>query len=110
MYLGYTRRGLFILAVWMLGAYIDAFSPLILLTYVFGLFDAFKLKNNLERGIYQEDGVGDVKKFISENKFFIAVFPPFYAENIVTHPAMQVNLNHVKFKNITDIPQINSAV
>ena len=73
MYLGYTRRGLFILAVWMLGAYIDAFSPLILLTYVFGLFDAFKLKNNLERGIYQEDGVGDVKKFISENKFFIAV-------------------------------------
>ena len=44
------------------------------------------------------------------NKFFIAVFPPFYAENIVTHPAMQVNLNHVKFKNITDIPQINGAV
>ncbi|WP_317368373.1 hypothetical protein [uncultured Tyzzerella sp.] len=73
MYLGYMKRGLTLLAVCMLGFYIDAFSPLILLTYVFSLFDALKLKNNLERGIYQEDNISDIKKFLLENKFFIII-------------------------------------
>lgn len=73
MYLGYTKRGLVILSFWLLGAYIDAFSLLIPLTYILGLVDALKLKSNLERGIYQEDSICDIKKFIKENKFFIAV-------------------------------------
>lgn len=73
MYLGYTKRGLVILSFWLLGAYIDAFSLLIPLTYILGLVDALKLKSNLERGIYQEDSICDIKKFISENKFFVAV-------------------------------------
>ena len=73
IYLGYTKRGLIILSFLLLGMYIEAFSPLILLCYIFGLFDAFRIKGNMERGIYQEDNVSDVKKFAKENKFFIAV-------------------------------------
>ena len=73
IYLGYTKRGLIILSFFMLGMYVDAFSVLVVLSYIFGLFDTFRLKNNLEKGIYQEDNFSDVKKFISENKFFVAV-------------------------------------
>lgn len=73
MYLGYTKRGLSLLIVFLLGLYIDFFSPLIVITYVFGLFDAFKLKGNLERGIYQEDNISDIKNFIKENKLFMFI-------------------------------------
>nr|WP_317357489.1 hypothetical protein [uncultured Tyzzerella sp.] len=73
VYLGYTKRGFILFSFFLIGAYIDAFSALVALTYVFSLFDAFRLKGNLERGIYQEDSICDIKKFIKENKFFIAV-------------------------------------
>ncbi|WP_250278108.1 hypothetical protein [[Clostridium] colinum] len=73
MYLGYTKRGLIILVVWLLGFYVTTFSPLILITYIFALFDAFKLKSNLENNIYVEDNVSDIKNFILENKFFIFI-------------------------------------
>lgn len=73
LYLGYTKRGLIVFSFFLLGFYFDAFSPLIPLSYLFGLFDAFRIKNNMERGIYQEDNVSDVKKFVKENKFFILV-------------------------------------
>ena len=73
MYLGYTKRGLSLLIIFLLGLYIEFFSPLILITYVFGLFDAFKLKGNLERGIYQEDNISDIKNFVKENKLFMFI-------------------------------------
>lgn len=73
MYLGYTKRGLFILSIFLLGAFIEFFTPLVLISYCFGLFDAFKLKGNLQRGIYQEDNVSDIKKFIRENNSFIFI-------------------------------------
>lgn len=73
IYLGYTKRGLFILAFWLLGFNVDMLSILMWLSYIFGIFDAFKLKRNLEKGIYQEDSICDVKKFLCENKFFILV-------------------------------------
>lgn len=73
MYLGYTKRGLIILSLFILCYYVDLFSPLILLIYAFSFFDSFKLKNNLERGIYQEDNITDIKKFMFENKFFIII-------------------------------------
>ena len=73
MYLGYTKRGLSLLIIFLLGLYIEFFSPLILITYVFALFDAFKLKGNLEKGIYQEDNISDIKNFIKENKLFMFI-------------------------------------
>ncbi len=73
MYLGYIKRGLIILSLFTLFYYVDSFSPLIILLYPFSFFDSFKLKNNLERGIYQEDNITDIKKFMFENKFFITI-------------------------------------
>ncbi len=73
IYLGYTKRGLIIISFFLLGIYFDIFSNIIYLCFLFSLFDAFRLNNNLQKGIYQEDNFSDVKKFLCENKFFIIV-------------------------------------
>lgn len=73
MYLGYTKRGMIIFLTFLLGVYVDALYPLTFIAYLFGFFDAFKIKSNLERGIYQEDNVNDIKGFLKENKVFIFI-------------------------------------
>lgn len=83
MYLGYTKRGMLIFLTFLLGTWVDFLFPLVLITYLFSFFDAFKIKANLERGIYQEDNVNDVKLFLRENKVFM-----FIVSLIVVIPAI----------------------
>lgn len=75
MYLGYLKRGLLICSIFTLGIFYSEvmFFPIIIVTYFLSIFDALKLKNNLDRGIYKEDSLSDVKNFLLENKFFIFI-------------------------------------
>lgn len=82
MYLGYTKRGMLIFLTFLL-CVVELLFTLILITYLFSFFDAFKIKSKLERGIYQEDNVNDIKLFLKENKVFM-----FIVGSIIVIPAI----------------------
>lgn len=72
MYLGLYKRGILILMFFMASLGLE--NPILAIPILaFSFFDGFRIKSNLEKGIYQEDNLNDIKSFIKENKVFIFI-------------------------------------
>ncbi|MDE6182179.1 MAG: hypothetical protein K2F59_03125 [Eubacteriales bacterium] len=66
MYLGFIKRGILILILFI--ALASIIYPLSIVLWIFSFFDTFKLKNDLQKGIYIEDDIKDIKSFVKDNK------------------------------------------
>ena len=86
LYLGYKKRGLFIfaLAIFSIYFYITPWT-IFFLIYSFSIFDAMSLKNNLDKGIYIQDNIWNIKKFVMEHKFFTVVLLLIIISEITTN-------------------------
>lgn len=72
MYLGFIKRGILIMLLFIAlsKSFLEPFS---IILWAFSLFDTFKLKNNLQKGIYIEDNIKDMVDFVKSNKIIIIV-------------------------------------